>query len=889
MCNLHIFKEDGNEDKDSYLDWSASKWRDLFLEHYFTSTEDNFPVTYLSITEINLAQLAGESSDQANKVFQAFRLRLPKDLNELEKIFRLYDKYERSASVISSSNVRLITDDPHHFLLLMFSCLVACTDPGSTNRKSQYPERMQSLLGFSKTPQKISGLAAMWRAFKVYLDVRYKANSQSRRLELPHPGNETRIGYAKRLAFPEMRDRRKVREILKNIDSDLVTPDWVSNKFTNVEVINYSESFKKAHREFEDFLTRGGYGAQIKQTKFYEAIKALAVEEHFDIDIREYYSVIIDLFYDLNGSPYIEVISGRERSTISSWTNESLNLQWLFDIGESDPEYLDPELLRAMKKGVLFFSFLSVAQWRWSSNPDKDSDLRILVDQTQIKISPLFKHNSYLLFDNWILLAINRHNVSDFLDTISEIIKQLDSAIRLIGAARVGLGYLLNNVSEIGVSAVNAKAVSYCGKEKDWINLNQYQENLWGPLHAEKGSVLVRVSADNGLYRHRKFQAHKMALPHANLATPEKNKHLVGIGNLQKVDNRLADVPAMGQLENKLSDLLEVIYAEGRHGLTEFELIGWIRRAYPKCTVSWWYVLQSLLDSGWLNESYRLHWPVRTFFLRPLICIHQFISEDRCRLHFEGALPMALRSRIERVLNDNGVEISIGNSLSSFAPPPLFVDLPNNNVRAIANSLNAQIVKMQLFSMPEIPIELKATMAVHRTWCWSKRRFIESAEVVIDEINGVRLDKLRFKAQHGMDRYQVSLDGNVSQYYFPQVAIRVAYLKAREPLFELSSGKLINLAHYSAISAELARFWRLQTLTSSGPVKSGAEGFRYVYSCPDERLLSQCLNLKNLIATDLQEIPFWLKACTFQSIADGGQVLLCNEMGLVSPEMKFIR
>ncbi|MCD9472644.1 hypothetical protein [Photobacterium phosphoreum] len=889
MYNSHIFKENNNENKNSYIDWSASKWRDLFLEHYFTSTKDNFPVTYLSITETSLAQLAGESSDQADSVYQAFRIHLPKNLNELESIFQLYGNHERSASVPSPSNVSSITHDPHHLLLLMFSCLVACTDPDPTNKKSQYPERMQSLLGFTNTPKKISGLASMWRAFKAFLDVRNKSNPLSRCLELPNPGKETRIGYAKRLAFPEMRDRQKVRDKLKSVSPALVSPDWVANKFTNLEVRNYSESFKKAHREFEGLLIRGSYGLRITQTKFYEAIEAIVAEKNFDLDTREYISARIDLLYNLDGIPYVEVILDGEVHGISLDPYGKVNTESFFWVAKYGSSLLVPEVVRALKRGVLFFSQLSGAHWRWSPILDSDADLKVLVDQNLIKVTSNYKAKSYSLFENWILLTIERSDVPEFLNVIPTIIGQQESTIHLMGAARVGLGYLLNSVSEIRVGAISGQKVAYRAEGKEWIYLKQQEENYWGPFNAGKGTVLVQVFEKNGVYRYRKFQVHKIALPHQNLVAPKKNNYFIGTGDFQNVKNLYLDAPATDTFENKLNDFLEVIYAEGRHGLTEAELIGWIRRAYPKSIVSRWHVLQSLIDAGWLQEAYRHHWPVRTFFLRQLTCIWQFIGEGCGRLHFDGALPIALRARIKTVLNDNDIKISVGNSLSIFAPPPLFAYTSEIKAKTIAKILNVQIIEMQLVAMSEKPIERQATMDVLQTWCWSEGRFVEHSQVNKETMNGVRLDRLRFKAQHGMDRFQVSFGTNISQYYFPSVAIRAAYIKARKPLFELISERLICITKHLSMSADLARFWRLQTLTSSGPVETGSGGYRYHYFCPDERLLSQSLNLKDLIATDLQEIPFWLKACTFQSIANGGKVLFCDEIGLVSPEIKLIR
>ena len=886
--NPIISKENLPLKKPFYLDWTASKWRDLLLEHYFTSNIENHGVTYLFITESTLAQLAGETSDQADNVYRAFRTHLPTTLNELENIFDSYDKYESSTSLLSLPNINLIRCNPHHLLLLMFSCLVACTDPDPTAQKSQYPQRMQRLLGLSKTPQKISGLAGMWRAFKYYLDDRNKNNLCFRPLCLPNPGNETRIGYPKRLAFPEIRDRQKVREKFVNLTLEIVTPDWVAHQFTNVEVSKYSESFKNAHGEFQSVLLQGGHGSKVETTKFYEAIKEIVLEENFDRETKETILLDVDLFYDLKDPPYIEITPVAEEHERLFQENERLNSQWIDKFCKGKSYNIDPELFRALKNGMLFFSQYSFAQWRWTPILENDQDLKVLLNQARCHVNPIYKVKSFSLFDNWVLLSIDRKDVQDFLNTIPSFLKEMKTSVQLIGAARVGLGYLLNSVSQIEVKVPGANEVAYRVEGQEWLSLILGDDDVWGSINSGIGSVLVRVSSKNALIRHRKFQTHNIALRHPKLKASKKSNYFIHLLNPQNAAFIHLDIPVIGKSENKLDDLLEVIYAQGRNGLTEQEIIGWIRLAYPQRSVSPWYVLQGFVDAGWLEESYLLHWPARTFFLRPLTCIRQSIEEDKCRLHFDGALPQILRRRIKEVLIDEGLEISEGNSVSTFAPLPLFSDVCGKKVRSIVNSLDADLIEMQLFLAPEKKIEHKATMAVHRTWCWSKRSFVEPLKVMKDISNGVRLDKLRFKAQHGMDRYQISFEGKTTQYYFPQVAIRSAYLKAREPLFKLDSEKLISLTQYATISSELARFWRFQTLTSSGLVENKAGGFSYEYSCPDERLLSQCPSLKSLIAMDIPIIPFWMQAKTFQSIAHAEPVLFCNETGLISPKIKII-
>lgn len=890
LWQLKIYEGKYKVNKSDYQNWSAHDWYDSLFNHYFTATsaKNNHPVTYLSVTETALAQLVDESSDQADIVFQSFRKHLPKTLQELESIFQMYENRQRIKFTASYPNIISIKHNIQHQLILIFSCLVACTDPEPDTRRSQYPERMQSLLGFEHTPQKLSGLASMWLAFKAYLDERHKQNPLSRCLVLPDPGNETRIGYSKRLAFPEMRDRQRLREKLKDVDTSALSPDLVAKIFSNLEISQYSESFKKAYRDFEYALSLGCYGSSIRNTKFYDVINAIVAEETFDRDTQEYTQVHIHLFYDLHGNPYLEVIHEGNAHEIPQCGDGKINPQWLLMFGCSASKFFAPELLRALKSGIFFFSQLSEAHWRWSPIPSKDTNLKVLIDTTLVRVEPIYNNKAKSLFRNWVLLDLELLEVVSFLSSVQKYSKHMDGAISLIGAARVGQGYLLNSISDIKIGVLGADKVTYRPQDQDWSSLKHCEEDIWGPFIAAKGKVLVRAHLESGVFRHRKFQAHQMALIHTELAVPNKRYHYVHSETHQNVPSLNLNMPDTGKFECTLSDFLEVIYAEGRYGLSESEIIGWIRRAYPNKPVSRWHVLQCLVDAGWLQEAYMSHWPSRIFFLRSMTCIIQSTGENCYRLHFDGALPKALRERIRVVLNDNGITMKVGNSISPFAPPPLYAEVSQSKAKVIANKLGVPLENITLTSIPETPIDLNATMEVLRTWCWSKGQFIETSQVKTPYINGVRLDKLRFNAQHGMDRYQVRSGDCINQYFLPQIAIRAAYLKASKPLFELNSGELVCLTQQPAMSVELARFWKLQSLTSSGPVEKEPGVYQYIYSCPDEAMLSQCQNLKQLLSLNPPDIPFWMRAYAFRVVAEGDQVRLCEQRGLITPETNII-
>ncbi len=874
----------------SFRDWSAAKWQHLLLEHYFTSKSksSNHPVTYLSITETSLAQIAGESSDQEGIVFKAYRQHLPKTLRELEDIFDSYDRRESSISVVSFPNLSAIRSNPQHLMLLMFSCLVACSDPDPSSRNSQYPQRMQFLLNFSDTPQKLAGLASMWRAFRTYLDLRQNETPLGRKLELPNPGNETRIGYAKRLAFPEIRDRQRLRERLKGVDESLVTPEWLVRQFSNMLVANFSNSFKQAYEEFYSCFRSGGYGRRLEQTKFYEAVRAIALEETFDRDTAEFVQVRIDLNFDMNGKPHVGVMPDGNSGELPLNERGEINLRWFFNQAQNDSRRLAPEIISALKSGVLLFGQLSVAQWRWTQIIPINSELKVMVNENYYPLSPAYKRIGRHMFDRWVLLELDQIQAATFVSDMVKKNGEPEGSIRLVGAARVGLGYLLNKISTIQVESPEAQKIAYRPEGRDWRALKVDDNGVWHPFTADEGKVLVRAKAKNDVFRHRKFQAHSFALPHPFLSAPEKSKHYEPRMVSKAVKSILLDLPIEATMSSELRELLEVLYADGRYGLSEVEAITWIRRAYPRSIVSPWQILQGLIDSGWLQEAYLLGWHSRSFFLRPLNCSKQFIGDGEYRIHFEGALPKVLLERVKTIVKDNGARLRLGNSLSPYAPAPLFAVVTKDKAKNIARELKCTLINMALELVEAPPLESRNSMGILQSWCWQEARFVDPEKVKVQIMQGVRLDKLRFKAQSGMDRYQIQTASSLRQYLLPLKAIREAYLVAHQSLFKLDGNVLINLGNYSVFPSELARYWRLQTLTSAGLMEGEDGVFRYSYPCPDEILISQHQHLLQLIRQDKPFLPFWMRAFALQSIAEGGQAQLCERNGLITPEINFM-
>ncbi|MEZ8739519.1 hypothetical protein AB6E21_05785 [Photobacterium swingsii] len=867
------------------VNWTALQWKNEILEHFFikSSKENNTPVTFLPINDSSLAQILGEDPDNIEHVYDAFRCHLPQSREEFEIIIKIHDRFSLNDEP-TTANINLINTEPSHFLILIFSCLVACTAPNSSG--SQYRQRMQDKLGYDRPITNLKGLSIMWKATAAWLE----KEKYYRDLLLPDIGREKQIGYAKKLAFPEMADRNKIIDSFVNITPENFNShmlnQWLSNHLTR----NFSHTFSEAARQYIDVSLHGGSRKDLEESLFYQGVLSVLEQETFKQDITyKIPSIIsIELFFSVYDQPYMELQVDGDLNKIKIDQHGLVNKQWFFNENYLQKKGLiQDKLFTSLSGGLLVFVNKSDVIWEWSKHVLENQDFFVFATKKHdfnLRCYKLIKRD---LFGEWSLYQVNSNQNEAFHEYYNFVTNSRDDTFLLSfrESVRVGLGYLNNSISSPIVVFEQARNIQYRLNDQVWNSLVQKNEDEWeGVPYYYEGLFLIRVETSSGNYRYRKIQTHKYAIEHQRIIEPQEtcfHWHLdPSFTELPQISYCFDGLNELNEEDSRLFELLEVLYALGRSGLNEKDVIFWIKKAFEG-KVNYWHVLRSLCECGWLEPVYYKKWPVCKYFLRPLRVLTQNINDGTVRAHFDGSISHLLHVKIKNIVRNEGMLVQQGLSLSRFAVRSFYVDGTKLQIDNMVASLECPIEPLLWASSPhEKPVPTVKKMQEIQVWCWKKGLFLSPEKVKQSSCNKVKIARLRHLAKNGMDHYQVSNGGVNRHYLTSDDAIFSGYLAADMPLFRKKKQSLECMTLSGALPLAYARSYRFLSLISSGPsgYSDPCSGYLYALLLDNGSVVPR--NIHPLIENkaDHEQSPKWMKAYSAQQIALGGNAIYHNKI-----------
>jgi hypothetical protein len=186
--------------------WDRFDWNRRLIDFYFATKDTEFePVRRLDASWAVLAHLTGDSAADPEYVRARF----------LEKLQRALG--DSALGVFISLRDRTHQGLPESFVFLFTTCLAASEaqedreDEGAVERN--FREALCTMLNSDRHSGGLEHLAYAWERFAEWT-LKAEASGQYRRLILPDAGNETQIGYSKRLVFPRLRDLMKLAPLL---------------------------------------------------------------------------------------------------------------------------------------------------------------------------------------------------------------------------------------------------------------------------------------------------------------------------------------------------------------------------------------------------------------------------------------------------------------------------------------------------------------------------------------------------------------------------------------------------------------------------------------------------------------------------------------------------
>lgn len=658
------------------------------------------------------------------------------------------------------------------------------------------------------------------------------------------------IGYSVRIAFPSRHDLGKMERLFGHF-AEQTTPRasaLISIVVPELHRHNWSAGFLHA---FRDFHARRQLGERLlADHPFWVGIMGLRkappgpdLDATFEIDLttdsdgQHAYSVRTDIgrvIQRLAGQ--VELSSDQDAVSIAAARSEIL------DLLASPPPSVPPSLMRSFAEGVLPFSEIEWGLWRAARVPT-GSNVRLLVRDDHLRKHDLPRAGN----DGWRLLdgithaeAIRViHRLTGRLpDPASELAK-----VRVAGGIRMDKAYL----GRPGFLPI-IEAAEGCAATPTAFDGSQ------GSLTASIDGRLVRLSADGpieGAWRIAVAEGGVIQAEPNLVFEPNAREFPViepdELANGWRPDEpslaacaplavELADPHSVGSVTDAaFSDLLEVVFAKGRQGWSEQDIVGLIAPRLPT-PYAVWDVLQLLADSGWTEPRVSRHWRARRWFLRP----PRLLSYPKGgAILLDGAVPELTRRRFERTATAMGGTVEWRRSAGGWA-------IPSGIAMGMQPEPFAEAMQMDLRrAEAEVPlqgsaIQFRPTLysenhrIVAASWNWSSGRFSKGDRA---DAGAVRLERLTTLKPNAADVYRVTSGNDVKHLLDGRsAAILMAHRLAGKPAFCFiaDQGLVERLSLAGALPIQITRYLMLRNGCGPALDFENVGARRYVTRCRRE-------------------------------------------------------
>jgi hypothetical protein len=789
---------------------TLDEWERLLVGYFLAVGPDGdaSDIHSFEVTRSTLTFACGLDASREGEVEAAFR-------NVLIQDPLLVETLRHGSQRFSTSEV------PQFFVCLAMTLFIDSLLDGKYRTKGAFRAKMADWLGADRGFTDLKGIAAMWEELVSWLDKRATMGASFRRLLLPDPGGWTQIGYTRRLSFPNRHDIKLVEHLLRGNNPDLNNTAMVIHA---LQPLLFKDSASIGLREAYDdfrklyFLHRRA----IAEHRFWR----LVARVRSGLEKNASSLATLDLTFNENGEmEFRSSVHGggeiRGHASIGAA---------LATASASSSANLGP----AIARGILFFRQVGMGLWQVEPDHARCLDLIYVAfapkhkDAIGQRLGPLFGD------PGWLITAQPKPiTVVDIALTQARILAGTDEKIfrpRVIGGVRVrgawlGLPRYLPTIeadaSELVVFSSTAGAPN-----ADAVRV--------------KGVVqLVADSSLNGIYTvepepHRdersvpwrlRMQFVDRALPH--IALEGTRSELPRLSDWTCIE---AQIPLCDDSDRfdwepgneSMANLLEAIYADGRSGWDEADLVDLVRRASPELMRNPWPMLRLLQDGGVIEPRLRQGWKGRVWTLiAPRLVTVRHASTDIVIL--EGALCSRMLDDFELAVQGLRGHCFRRQSAKQWSVP--IVGATDLSPALLADQLGWPLVTT-VNTAGAVPLALEYTnrhaeyYRIASVWCWRMRCFLSAGA----EEGPVRLIRRSHQSGTDHDVYCVEYKGRWSNHLSRCAAIVAAHAVAAVPLFEYCGGHIVRLSHEGALPDVLAATLRRRRLSAAE-----MDGQRYSY------------------------------------------------------------
>lgn len=810
-------------------------WERLLVDYFLAIGPDGdaSPIRAFEVTPRTLALACAAPRESEKEVEETFRFMLSRDPFMIDSLRAGSQRYEK-------------LDAPNCFSYLVFTLLIDSLLEGSTTQSGEFRQKLMKWLGIKTALSDLSGIAQMWKSLVRWLDERIQAGKPFRRLILPDPGNWSQIGHTRRLSFPSKPDLRLVVHFCQE------HPD--AHRNPHVSITKFGRELKEGRaswglqRAFDEFRE-----AYYRQRRALGDLPFWRLLEHASTLTGRPTScnVVVEMLFDVDKRA-IFFASGNEQGEAEPFA--SLN-QALVAAGAVHSE----NLATASASGILFFHLVGAGRWR--AEPEVRNSvvgLHVAVAERHkrkigSRLGVLSDSDAWMITTKPLTLeavkvALREANLLVGSNQERIVRPCLSGGVRSnglwLGRPRF-LPTLESDTSDYVIRSALPNTTAFTPSiEHGQLKTSQPIEGAFFIHPAllrdeEQAPWSIRLQFVSNAFTHTTLEGARYKLP------PLRDWML---GTPARLEVRTQATLTWEPDDPACTDLLEAIYANGRSGWEEAQIVALLRCADD--AMDPWHLLRSMREAGIVEPRLRSGWKGRVWTLKKPSIIEVHRGGQVLAL-VEGAL-------CERMIED--FKLAVGGfggapfrrlGTTPWAAPLLGAQ--NVPAKMLADRLGWSFVA-EPFAPTEEPMAFAETrhQALHYepadAWNWPTRRFLPGGGTE----DGVRLVRLTHIGQRDHDVYRVEQNGCILHYLSRTAAIASAHVLARSPLFHFNpEAEVITLiGREGGLPDALASEVRRRMLRNSGP-----GGHEYVYPANNEVARWLAGRLPGCIVGMVEELP----------------------------------
>jgi hypothetical protein len=808
-----------------------------------------FPVSYLDwevvLTRRYLAIGNGDASDirsfEVTARTLAEAIGLDPELGKarsLEAFRSLFVSQERSlVEALRHGNYREYSDAgvPGCFAYLALTMLVeGQSDPEANGH--EFRPKLETFLGIDRNFAHLSGINSMWIDLRDWLQSQSERGLPFRLLHLPEQDSRVQIGYSVRLSFPSRRDKTVVEKFLDDHNGILNNPLEFLNQFRRfAEGPRPSEDLKSAFKNFRDSYLRG-YRA-LSDHRFWSLVQAINLGRKTSTA----FELIVEMARDEDGLWWFAVSDASSGSAIGVYGT----LDEAVAVCQSQGIH---GLTKAIDIGLIFFRQTGHARWEaMPSLADGVTKVAIglspqLAGEVGVKLGPLERSGQWFLTGT----AVPAGKAQDCLRMFVKLPdpQQQILNVRVFGGVRTA-GLWLGRPRFLPKVSADAAGVSISprlgkagGPRISCVEVDAGTYAIESDIPLD-GSYIVQplatsAEATPSWSRNITF----MSDAHVHHSIPEAKAIPIPEWKDVVVARERIAVPVLtwAEVDPALDDLIEAVYAGGRGGWNENELVPIISDVL-RGNASPWDFLRSLQEASMLLPYLKTGWKGRTWALTPpsVVPLNGSLAG---LVVVDGCVGKRLVDDFRDATSAMGGRPFRAAGAAKWSPP--LIGATGVDPRELAVRLGWKLGTCLVAG--DTPASFVQTgmrhdfYAVASQWSWERRHFVTGRG---EENAPVRIVRWINRGARDHDVYVVSDRGRETRYASRSAAIAFAHIANRVAMYSAETGKLIRTAAEGALPGPVAAWLRYGNLRNPGA--SGMRRYAYPAQAGDLAKLSRIL------------------------------------------------